>query len=759
MRLLGWVGRLLLVAAALGQITGCTSTGSAPGPSLFGDSARPAESSRVTFFGSSAVRLDVYPVESTNPVRKPCLLVASVLDVKGQPLKGRRVDWLLEGAGSLSEVDESGIIGWRGRKTDNQNATTYTNYREHRIKRGPDAKDDVVIRPGQTWIILNSAVDGDAAVTVHAPSVSDKDKNKAYVNCRWVDAGWRFPAAASAPIGTEQILATHVFRLTDQHPLGNYRVRYRVLDGPQALILQSRAPEIITATDARGAASISLVQMTPQSGSNRIGIEILRPAEATGGGPGVVVARSETRIDWLTPVVELKHLGPASVGIGADIPYTIAVTNKGRVEILALTMGNAVPDEVQYVRSEPPAIVNGKQLLWTLGKLQPGQTHLVKTVFRSSKPGSVRSCVSLRTAEGLKDEQCATTQVAQPGVKVAVTGPSVGAVGQALSYQMTVSNPTPVPIAGAVVIAKFDAGLQHERKVNSMDLNVGSLAPNEVRQLPVLTLIPLQVGKHGIKVKVQADGNLSDETEQVVTAHQPQLAVEVLGPKTRYVGLPAEWEIKVTNTGDTPVGNVVLRNRLPAELRYQSSSLGGQMTGTEVQWTLGTLQPREHKSVALVAHCEQRSAAATQQIVVNADPGLNVTEQAKVEIVGVPAFRIKVKDDGDPAEVGKRVTYRIEVTNTGTMHADQVEIKAVLPPQMQLVSGGARGPSAATGAGTTVIFAKVDGHQPGQTLVYTIETEAKQTGDARLRVELTSPTLRQPVVRTESTQVYDAAGS
>lgn len=759
MRTLGRVGLFLLFAAAIAATAGCTSTASSSGPRIFPDSAK--RSGHLALFGSSAVRLDVYPLDSTQPVRTPCLLVASVLDAKGQPLKGRRIDWTLDGVGQLAEIDEGGLFPWIGRKKDNKQATTYTDHRQHRIKRGSDPKDDVIIRPGQSWIIVNSAVEGETAITVHAPSISDKEKNRAYVNCRWLDAGWRFPAPVAAAQATEQTLTTSVFRLIDQQPLGNYRVRYRVLDGPQAIFLQSRAAELVTVTDARGNATVSLVQMTPQPGTNRIGIEIFRPADAALGGSGAVIARSETRAEWLTPALELKHSGPASVGIGQEIPYTISVTNKGRVDIFALTLTHPLPEELDHVRSDPPAIVHGKQLVWTLGKLPPGQTHLVKLLLRSTRPGSVRSCVAVRSAEGVKDEQCVTTQVAQPGVKVAVQGPAGGAVGQALSYQITVSNPTPVPVTNAVVVAKFDPGLKHDNRAGASDVNVklGTLAPNEVRNLPPLTLTPQQAGKQMLRVKVHADGNLTDETEHTITAQQAQLAVQVLGPKTRYVGLPAEWEIKVTNTGDAAVSNVTLRSRLPGEVRYERATLNGQHTKNgDVVWSLGTLAAQESKSVVVVTRCEQSCAAATHLVTVSADPGLTVSEKAEVEVVGIAAFRIKLKDDSDPVQVGQRLTYRVEVTNTGSLHADQVEIKAILPPELQLVTGGAKGPSAPTVDGETITFAKVNGHQPGRTLQYTIEVEAKQAGDARFRIELRSSALQQPVLRMESTQIYEAIG-
>jgi hypothetical protein len=45
---------------------------------------------------------------------------------------------------------------------------------------------------------------------------------------------------------------------------------------------------------------------------------------------------------------------------------------------------------------------------------------------------------------------------------------------------------------------------------------------------------------------------------------------------------------------------------------------------------------------------------------------------------------------------------------------------------------------------------------PQQTLEYTVEAQGMKPGDVRFRVELRAPALKEPVVREESTRVYQA---
>ena len=53
---------------------------------------------------------------------------------------------------------------------------SYTDYKEHTITRGNgNPNDDFVIRPGQTWCVVSSAVEGDTHIADGAPVVVLED--------------------------------------------------------------------------------------------------------------------------------------------------------------------------------------------------------------------------------------------------------------------------------------------------------------------------------------------------------------------------------------------------------------------------------------------------------------------------------------------------------------------------------------------------------------------------------------------------------
>jgi uncharacterized repeat protein (TIGR01451 family) len=754
---------LLCLLPAASLTAGCFGVSQNPSyfPHLvpFGDivrtHAKPPGPSYYSNFDPHAVRLEVRPVVATNPVRTQHVLIATIYDEKGQPRRNRRIEWMVEGVGNIVEVDESGIFPGRGYKVDNRYAVSYTNYCEHRISRGnTNPNDDFVVRPGQSWCVISSAVEGDTHVTVYAPEIADWDKHKVFVTGHWVDAEWTLPPPAAERSGTQHVFTTHVFRHTDRQPLANYRVRYRILDGPPAVFLPSHTREYVAVSNLRGDANVTVAQLQPALGVNRIGIEIIRPPDpSTPSGTGITIGHGETAMEWLAPAVSLTKTGPASVPVGQNIPYTISVTNTGRVETRSMTVRDLVPEGMAYVSSQPPAIVEGRNLVWTLGMLPAGQTHTVQLVLRATRAGQVINCATVSTEEGLRGENCVTTQITQPQLKVAIAGPAGGVIGSPIVYQITATNPGTGPATNVVLSATFDPGLEHESKVNTLQLKIGTLAPGESRTVP-MTLTAQKLGRLVNRVSATADGGLRDQAEHPVVVQKAQLALTVTGPRSKYVDRPADWEIRVTNTGEVPLTNLVIHDKLPPELKFSSAGDDGLLLSSgEVEWKVGTLQPQEAKVVKLTTNCVKMAKEAVNVAVATADAGVRQEARASVEIVGIPAYRLQVEARGDPVEVGKRMTYQITVTNTGSLPANRVAVKAVVPKELKLVT--VSGPSQETITGQTVTFAAVDGVQPKQTVTYTLEVEGLKPGDVRFRAELQGETLQQPVIKEASTTIYD----
>ncbi|MFO0967936.1 MAG: DUF11 domain-containing protein [Gemmataceae bacterium] len=724
----------LVLLAALGGASGCGTFG------------------QYLDLDPRAVRLEVRPAEATDQVRTQHVLIATLYDENNVPVRNRRIEWSLSGVGHILDADHHGYLFECGSKKEHSNAVSYTSGTTHRVTRGTTKNDDdFMINPGQSWCVVTSPVEGDTYVTVYAPGIYNWDKRAVTVNVRWADVAWEFPPPAQVRGGAEHVFTTRVFKATDRLPLAKYRVRYKIIDGPAAFFLPTRTTEFVATSNLDGAAQVAIVQPAAAYGVNKISIEIIRPPDPTApSGAGVPIAKGETSIEWLAPNVQLLHTGPAIAVLNEEVIYDTKVTNAGRIESRSQTLAMVIPDGLQYVRSNPPAFVEGKQLVWALGILPTGGTHNIQAVFKSLRAGNVTCCAQLQTEEGQKDEKCVTTQITTAGLKVGMTGPATGVVGAALNYQIAVTNPGGAPLAKVLLNAKFDPGLESPEGVRELNTSVENLLPGETRNVP-LTAIPRAAGRLGAKV-IATSGAMMDSAEHFVTVGAASMSLSVDGPAKRYKDRPAEFAIKVTNPGDTPLTNVIVRDKLPAEFAFVSATAGGVFNSGEVAWNLGNLGPRAERIVTLTIRAQTITKAATQSIAASADGGIRKDTAATLEIFGLPALQTKMVDDGDPCEVGKKVVYTLEITNTGTLPADQIEVRALVPPELKI--SRIKAPARETIEGNQISFAKVDALPPGNKIVYEFEMEGVKAGDARFRVQISAPLLTGgAVIEEEPTTV------
>ncbi len=742
----------MLLAALLLAGVGCSNSLS---PS-YSTSTPPPGSTHVTGFDPVARPLVVRPLDATNPIRVPVAVIVTIYDEKGHPWTGERVEWMLEGAGHVLEVDEGGLLPGGGSKVNNHYAVSYTSSGEHRITRGnDDPSDDFMIRPGQTWCVITSAVEGETLLTVHAPGINDWQKNKVHVSYRWVDAEWSTPPASSAaPAGSAHVLTTSVFRHTDRQPLAGYRVRYHVIDGPPAVLMPANAPEAVAITDQRGDAAVQLAQVRPGPGSNRVAVEIVRPADSA----GVIVSRSETRVDWQAPGLALAVSGPSALAVEQEGLYTIRLSNPGQLPVRTMTVRHVLPAGVEHVRSEPAAIVEGGQLIWTLGELAGRGSRELLVTLRQKQAVRVDHRVTVLSEEGLRDEKTIPTLGTLPGLKVSVTAPEGGTAGVPVNFRVSVTNSGSGPATNVLLRATLDQGLESESGANPIDLRLDSpLGTGQTRDFP-LPVRARQPGTFHVRVSATADGNLNQSADASVTVSEARLGLTIAGPRVRYPGRALTWALEATNSGQAALAGAVVRLHLPTEVEFTSANEGGQLMGREVGWNLGGLRPGEKKVLQVTVNPVALTPGAAVHAQVTAGPegggagSVRADAEATLEVRGVPAFRLEVVPEKNPLEVGSRSRYRIEVTNQGSLRGSGVQVTAIAPKQVRLVS--ANGPTAYRTEGDRIVFEPRDGLEAGQTWNYEFEVEATEVGDARFQAELRSSTLSEPVLVQQSTTIY-----
>ncbi|AWM41729.1 Large cysteine-rich periplasmic protein OmcB precursor [Gemmata obscuriglobus] len=771
--------RLAAVIALAATVTagGCTYTPGyfpyliPPGP-IEQTHAKPGGRGYFRDFDPKSHRLEVKPGGLVNaPLGSQIVLVATVYDKDGTPRRDRRVEWIVEGPGNIIEADESGVTRGRGYLIDNKRAVTHTSYVPKTITRGnDDPKDDVAVEPGQTFVVLSSAIPGETVVTAYAPEVFNWDNGRVVTKVMWGDARFKFPEPVTVRVGGETTLATSI-NPTATDAGGNFRVRYRVLEGPPATLVAagnetvalsgSGGKEAEASLEGSNEATVRLVQRDPKAGKTRVAVEVVKPSES-GVGPGAVVGRRETTIEWAAPSVKLKMTAPPVAGPNRPFPVTVTLENVAGVDSRDARISVALSDGATLERSDPPPTGLDKSgaLTFDLPPVSGKGKQQVTLQVVPAKLGAVTVRADAVTGDGLQADTSETVRVEQAKLQVLVEAPAIALAGEKIAARVLVTNTGAAAAANVTVWARADDGLAPAADRKPIELPAGTLNPGQTKSLD-LPLSAKAAGKFGVRASATGDGNLSGTAEPLtIEVRRAELAVAVSGSKLAYLNQQVSWTVTVTNRGDAAVSNVVVRAAVPAEVKVTAAD-GGSVGAGPVQWKIAELAPGAQKSFTLDADAVRLAPQGAVTVSALGDAVSNgkavgapveARGEAAVAIIGTAALALELATPPGVVEAGKRAKYQIRVKNQGTVSARNIEVSATATPELKFVrgSGAAEGRADANGR---ITFTAVEELPPGRTLTFTVEMDAAQAGDARFKAEVKAAHLTNPLREEQATRV------
>jgi uncharacterized repeat protein (TIGR01451 family) len=725
-------------------------------------------------FSSKAARLDVTPQNAAHPTKKDILFVATVYDADGSTLRRREVEWMIEGPGEFVAVDDGGWFTSRGKKSGSKYASTTTHTFEEKLakKTYSSSAEEPLIKAGQTWVIVSSAVEGKTIITANCPDISDRDKGRVIANVLWANAEYGFPSQAVVPAGGEHQLNTDLARVASAAGANGYRVRYRIVGGAAATLVPSvpggtgvtsltggNPQDVTTNANADGTAGVKIVQAVPASGRTTVVVEVIKP-DPNGIGPGTIVARNETAVEWAAPQLSLDLRGPATVGEGRDVPYTLTVANGGKAESPQVTLRATLPNTVSFVSSDPPQSgPQGRDVTWVLPPVPAGEKRDVKLTVRPVRKGSFDLSAVAQTPDGMRAEQKLTSTADAASIRVNVDAPAYAPVGEYVPVRVVVTNTGAVLAENATAWVTGGEGLTAERRDpgEPAEVPVGTVEPGKSKTGTILMKAD-RAGKYMVKANVTADGGLKEKAESPLEARTAQIKLDLAGPDRVGVGEPATYTLKLKNAGDMALSAVAVKAELPRGLNATDAD-GGRISnaGGVAMWTVPALNPGETKMLKLATIGDKVGPAATIFATATAGlsgaKGLEVKAEAPVTVAGLPALELELADPAGPIPVGGKATYRITVRNRGTGPARDVQITVEVPGEMTAVKGRTNDSRTASIDDARIIFPAIASLPSGAAVTVFAETEAVRPGSARVRATVTGPDLPQPVREEQATRV------
>ena len=444
--------------------------------------------------------------------------------------------------------------------------------------------------------------------------------------------------------------------------------------------------------------------------------------------------------------MEISQSVPDKVSIGEEYVNKIqlrAKTNVRRVQaIVFLSPG------MEYVKSVPPAQVEDDTLTWSYDQMSAGETQPIELSLRASSEGELTTCATVSSIPVC----CATTFAGKATLAVEKTGPATATVGQKVTYTITVKNTGSATARDVTLVDKIPEELAYSKTQDRKEIrhSLGDLQPGASKTF-TLSLFAVARGNACNVVEIDAS-NAEPVSDQACTDIR-QLGAELLLQcnSISFINKYSKNTLIIRNTGDATLTNVVAVVDISDKLKVVKTSLPAEGYGSRSTWTFAELKPGEVKTIDIIVISKYKGKHCIEASLKTAE-GLQKSANCCTEWRGFAAILIEMIDTEDPLIVNEETTYIIKITNQGTADDHNVKIHIQFPQEITPIS--ASGATKGVVEGKRVDFQAYPVFRPKQIIEFRVRAKGVSTGDARVRVFLTSDLLKKPVPEEESTHVY-----
>jgi uncharacterized repeat protein (TIGR01451 family) len=447
-----------------------------------------------------------------------------------------------------------------------------------------------------------------------------------------------------------------------------------------------------------------------------------------------------------TSALLIERFVPPEITVGVPFEYQLNVTNLMSRELSDIEVGEQVPDGFRIVATGPQAQLSRGRLRWRVPSLGPQQTMTFRIQVEADRTGQPSFCVSVTL--GLA--ACSPVTVVQPALALQMKTLARASLCDAIPLIYTVTNTGTGTLRNVVITDYLPQGVTEQSGRNAYSIQVGDLDGGQSREY-TMNVRAGATGTFNFQSNAIADGGYKADARTASQVVKPSLKVTKAAPATVFLNRGLTSTITVTNDGDDAARNLVLVDRLAGGAEFVSATDTGQGVGTEIRWNLGTLNPGESRTVTNQMWVRERGPVWTDTEATADCASAKI--RTSLDVRGVPALLLEVRDDPDPIEKGADVTYEIVVTNQGTAETRNIVLICKLPSQQQHVSS--EGPTQATLSAGELRFGAVAMLAPKAKVTYKVTVKGIDVGDVRFKVEMTSDELKTPVEETESTHIYE----
>ena len=403
---------------------------------------------------------------------------------------------------------------------------------------------------------------------------------------------------------------------------------------------------------------------------------------------------------------------PTNPNVGAEVPYTITVTNNGNVTLKNIEVTDGL--QAASIAEGDGYTVTGNKAI--IAELAPGSTVTVSATYTVTEADIIAGKIvntAKATTEYTNPKTGDTTTVtktdeseknvasAAPSMKITKTdglpeGTTVNA-GDVITYTVTVENTGNLELTNIVLTDQLNGAKPKQGEGYSINSDrkvvIVSLARNaKVTATYTYTVKQSDVDKGQVENVVTGTASNGSETDTTVidgkevtpgAAQKPSLSVKKeatsTAPEGGYkIGDKITYSITVTNNGNVTVSGIHL-NDSKVNLRTAELLDGVQYTDIN-NFSLGPNEAKSFRYTYTVTAADMKAGEVENKFVATGeDPngGSVIKTDSATTKTATPNAQLTVEKKASVtqnAKVGDVINYTIKVTNTGNLDVSNFKV-------------------------------------------------------------------------------------
>jgi uncharacterized repeat protein (TIGR01451 family) len=440
-----------------------------------------------------------------------------------------------------------------------------------------------------------------------------------------------------------------------------------------------------------------------------------------------------TTAAFAQPSYQVQKTGPANVGSGDTITYTIVVRNDGSTGDATLhdplpagTVFDSLASPAGWSCTTPAVGANGT-VFCTNAAFAGGTVDTFTLVVDTDGIASGTAVTNTATVTGTDVEprsSTATTTVDSADLRVTKSGDGTTSAGGSISYSITVTNggfadssvtltdplPAGTTFTSIVIPSGWSCTTPAAGTNGTVQCSTAVMAAEEEATFTLVVAVDggAQPGDtftntatvSGPLFDPDLTSNSASATTLIPDPGATDLYVTKSAPATASAAETFDYTVVVGNADAAAILDVSLSDPLPAGTTFQaitypvdwSCTTPSAGTNGSIDCSAATLAGNATAAFIITVRVDNSVAAGT--VVTNTAEGgtesqqndpSNDTASANTTIVTAPSVGVTVSDSPDPVAAGNDLTYTIEVGNEGS-DAPDVTLTFTPPPATTFVS-------------------------------------------------------------------------